>query len=61
MLDINQKSLEWLYKELKNKKVALSRAEEKYKGDCEDCVEIKNIKSKIEILDHLIELALKEA
>jgi len=60
MSDINQKSLEWLYKKLKRAKIDLAHAENKCK-DREPSREIENLKMKIEIFDHLIEMVLKEA
>lgn len=55
-MDIAYRSLDWLYKHLKKKRIALSRAEEK--GGC-NSTEAENIRAKIEIIEWLIEQALK--
>lgn len=54
-----EKSLDWLYKQLKKSKIALHHAEAKYNGSCVECQEIKNLKEKIEIIEWLINETMK--
>lgn len=56
-MDIAYSGLDWLYKELKKKRIALSRAEEKGGYNSEEAA---NIRQKIEVIEWLIGLALKE-
>lgn len=54
-----EKSLDWLYKQLKHARISLHRAETKYNGSCEECQEIKNLKEKINIIEWLIDETMK--
>lgn len=56
MNDIAEKTLEWLYKQLKENRISLARAEVKGAGG----TEIVNLREKIEMLEWLIDRVLKE-
>lgn len=59
MDDLGQKSLEFLYKMQKDKKIALNHAINKNTGKCEECREIQDLKTKLAIIDWLIGAAIK--
>lgn len=56
MSDITQDALEMLYKMLKQTKIAIAHAENRNARQ----EELENLHHKVQILDHLIELTLKE-
>ena len=56
MSDITQDTLEMLYKMLKHTKISIAHAE--HRNARQD--EMENLHRKVQILDHLIELTLKE-
>jgi hypothetical protein len=53
--DMYQMVLTYLYKELKSKKVALTFATHRENAGCKECQDAKNLRTKIEILEWLIE------
>lgn len=56
-MTISEKALDWLYKELKAAKIALGNAERKPNTPPE---EPANLKSKVDAIDWLIPLTIKE-
>ena len=53
----NSRALEWLYRQLKKKRIALSRAEQK-PNSAER--ELNDIRSAIETIEYIIEVVLKD-
>ena len=53
----NQRALEWLYKNLKKKRIALDNAEQKPNRSER---EIEDIRSAIEIIEYIIGVVLKD-
>lgn len=51
---MNKLALEWLYRQLKKSRIALAHTEER------DALAAENIQRKIEVIEHLIGLVLKE-
>lgn len=52
---MKEKSLNWLQRQLKNKKIALTSAEAR-----NDTVAVVNLQKKIDIIDYLIKSVLRE-
>ena len=51
---MNKLALEWLYRQLKKARIDLSHTEER------DAAAAENIRRKIDVIEHLIGLVLKE-
>jgi hypothetical protein len=60
MEDLKHQTLEWLYRELKRGKIALANAEKRYEPTCVYCKELQNIRRNLAIVDHLIDMVLRE-
>ena len=61
--DIKQRSLDWLCKQLKQKRISQAHAEQRHKkqaenGHCLEC-ELRNIKAGIEVVEYLIDMVMK--
>lgn len=62
MIDIARYSLDWLTRQIRRTRVNIARAEEKYgnTGGCAGCVELADLELKVQMLEWLHALALRE-
>lgn len=56
--DMIQQSLAWLYRELKRTKISLGHLESR--SGCDSCRERQNLERKQAVVEHLIEIVLRE-